>query len=106
MARQQRVKLNGHAGAFGMSHKVMPVDKLPVAERLKLARGIIDKTCTESGAGYLLLMFVPGSDMVMRSFHGIDSRDECRAVSNEVIMLMAKHAETFPKPEKPPEVTA
>ena len=61
---------------------------LDTPTRLKLARAILDKTCIETGAGYLLIMFVPGSDLVLRSYKGLDTAAECQAAVNEVVALL------------------
>lgn len=73
-------------------HPASEPDQLSVPERLKLARGILDRTCTENGAGYVLLMFIPGTDMVLRSFRGLDTPEECAAAVQEVATLLGQHA--------------
>lgn len=81
----------------------MPGMKLDTPTRLKLARGIIDRTCQETGAGYLLIMFVPGTDLVLRSFKGLDSPEECAATVAEVAGLLQPHVDAMkagaPKPK-------
>lgn len=103
MAR--RPKVNGAAhGAFGKSIASLP--KLDAVQRLKLARGILDETCTAVGAGYLLVMFVPGSDNVMRSIHGIDTKEEAQALLNDVVAFVSQHAQKIQPPQPPaPEAT-
>jgi hypothetical protein len=76
-----------------------------VIERLRAAREEIDRTCRMTGAGYLLVMFVPSTDMVMRSFAGIDSVEEAKALANEVIILMARHGQNLIEKEKAQNAT-
>lgn len=88
---------------------VNPGDPIPIGQpldtvtRLKLVRNIVDRTCIETGAGYLLIMFVPGSDMMLRSFRGLDSPEECIAAAAEVAGMLRPHVERLtgaaPKPK-------
>ena len=79
-----------------------PAIQLDTEMRLKLARSILDKTCIETGAGYVLLLFVPGTDMMLRSFRGLDTPAECVAATREVAMLLKPHVQALlaqqPKP--------
>lgn len=68
---------------------VVPLD---TPTRLKLARDILEHTCRETGAGFVLVMFVPGTDLVMRSFRGLDTPQECVSASREVVNLLTNHA--------------
>lgn len=75
---------------------------LDTVTRLKLARSIVDRTCTETGAGFVLIMFVPGTDTVLRAFRGLDTPDECIAVTAEVAGMLKPHMDQLtgktPKP--------
>lgn len=62
-------------------------------ERLKLARGILEKTCDGVGAGYLLIMFLPGTDLMLRSFKGLDTPEECVAAAAEVAGMLKPHVD-------------
>lgn len=64
---------------------------LDTPAKLRLARGILEKTCETTGAGFLLFMFVPGTDLVMRSFRGLDSPEECVAMAKEVSAILRQH---------------
>lgn len=68
---------------------------LPTEQRLKLARSILDRTCIECGAGYVLLMFVPGSDQVLRAFRGLDTPQECIAAAAEVAGMLKLHIDAL-----------
>lgn len=78
-------------------HTMAATQALDTPTRLKLARKIVDDTCHVTGAGYLLIMFVPGSDLVMRSHYGLDTPEECQACVNEVAGLLGAHAGTLAK---------
>ena len=65
---------------------------LDTPAKLRLARNVLEKTCEATGAGFLLFMFVPGTDTVMRSFRGLDTPDECIAMAKEVVALMRQEA--------------
>lgn len=69
----------------GRADALPPLDNIT---RLKMARGILDQTVDAVGAGYLLVMFVPGSDVVLRSFKGLDTAEECAAMVAEVGGMM------------------
>lgn len=75
---------------------------LDAHEKMKLARGILDRTACESGAGFVLIMWVPGSDQIYRAYRGVDSVEECILLSGDVAGLLAKRAEELkanqPKP--------
>lgn len=75
-----------------------PIDAI---SRLKSARAILDRTVDVTGAGYLLIMFVPGTDIVMRSFKGLDSKSECIAAAAEVAGMMQNQIELFKAAETP-----
>lgn len=76
--------------------------QLDTLTRLKLARSILDKTCIETGSGYVLLMFVPGTDTMLRSFRGLDTKEECVAAVGEVAGMLKPHVDQLeakaPKP--------
>jgi len=74
-----------------------PVISMPLTaeQRMRLARGILDRTCIEVNAGYLLVMFLPGTDLMLRSFRGLDTPLECVAASKEVTALLAAHIKTL-----------
>lgn len=71
--------------------------QLDTATRLKLARGIMERTCMETGAGFVLMMFVPGTDLVLRSFRGLDTSDEALAAAREIVTLLGNHAAELAK---------
>lgn len=68
--------------------------------RLKMARGILDQTVDAVGAGYILIMFKPGTDMMLRSFKGLDTPEECVVAAAEVAGMMQRHAQSL-KPGAP-----
>lgn len=82
-------------------HVAAPI-QLDTVTRLKLARSILDRTCIETGAGFVLIMFVPGTDMVLRAFRGLDSPEECIAATAEVAGMLKPHVDQLtgksPKP--------
>lgn len=73
---------------------------LDTPTRLKLARGILDQTCVETGAGYVLIMFVPGTDLVLRSYRGLDTPEECTAAIVELGGMLKAHAERLTQSAK------
>lgn len=79
-----------------------PLPALDTITRLKLARSILDKTVDETGAGYLLIMFLPGTDTMLRSFKGLDTPEECVAAVAEVAGMMQAHADTLKPGATPP----
>lgn len=64
------------------------VVQLDTETRLKLARSILDRTCTETGAGFVLVMFVPGTDIMLRAYRGLDTPEECVAAVAEVAGML------------------
>jgi hypothetical protein len=68
--------------------------------RLKLARGILDQTADATGAGYILIMLVPGTDLVLRSFKGLDSPEECVAAAAEVAGMLQQHVNKLKSGQK------
>lgn len=90
-------------GGPAESVTTQPEGHLPVLDdvtRLKMARGILDQTVDAVGAGYILIMFKPGTDMMLRSFKGLDTPEECVAAAAEVAGMMQRHAATL-KPGAP-----
>lgn len=81
---------------------VVDTVQLDTPTRLKLARSILDKTCIETGAGYVLVMFVPGTDIMLRAFRGLDTPEECIAAAAEVAGMLKPHVDQLtgkaPKP--------
>lgn len=79
-----------------------PLLALDTPTRLKLARSIVDRTCTETGAGFVLIMFVPGTDLVLRAFRSLDTPEECIAAAAEVAGMLKPHVDQLtgkaPKP--------
>jgi hypothetical protein len=69
---------------------------------LKLARAKFEKTLASVGAGHLLFVFLPGSDMMLRSFHGLDTSEECIAMAREVATLMRQEVARI-ESAKPPK---
>jgi hypothetical protein len=66
--------------------------ELDTPTHLKLVRHIFDETIRDCNAGYLLVIFIPGTDTVLRSFHGVDTPQECVALSRDVVTMMTEHA--------------
>lgn len=88
-------------GIDEVRHLSAPIE-LDTITRLKLARSILDKTCIETGAGFVLIMFVPGTDTVLRAFRGLDTPEECIAAASEVVAMLRPHVDQLtgkaPKP--------
>ena len=75
--------------------------QLDIHTRMTLARRLLDTTAVESGAGYLLVMWVPGSDKIYRSHHGVDTPQEAVALLRDVTDLMKARINDLTRPVRP-----